>query len=116
MLNRAALLLRYKEPAIRWINEADPSPSGNDITLEDANLERSVYLISDDDADTAEAVRRWVEANFRALFETELESWYTEPDLWPSQLSLKLFDDWFSVECHSMLFDTVGGVIEDDET
>lgn len=24
MVNRTALLLMYKEPAIRWINEADP--------------------------------------------------------------------------------------------
>ena len=24
MVNRTALLLRYKEPAIEWINETDP--------------------------------------------------------------------------------------------
>lgn len=116
MLNRAALLLRYKEPAIRWINDADPSPSGKEVTLEDANSDRSVYLISDEDADTSEAVRSWLEANFRTIFESELEGWYTDPGLWPSQLTLELFDDWFSVECHSMLFDTVGGAIVDDET
>ena len=28
---------------------------------------------------------------------------------------MKLFDEWFKVECHTMIFDTVGGPIEDDE-
>lgn len=115
-MNRAALLLRYKAPAIRWINAADPNPAGREVTLEDANSNRPVYLISDEGAETFEAVRGWVETNFSVLFESELEGWYTDPDLWPRQLSLELFDNWFSVECQSMLFDTVGGAIVDDET
>ncbi|MGY6555401.1 MAG: hypothetical protein ACXIUM_12870 [Wenzhouxiangella sp.] len=116
VLNRAALLLRCKEPFVRWINEADPNPSGFTVSLEEVNLERTVYLISDEDADSSDLVRRWVEANFLLLFESELEAWYTDPDLWPSPLTLELFDQWFSVECHSVIFDTVGGAIVDDET
>ena len=115
VLNRAALLLRYKAPAVRWINDVDPNPSATPVTLEDVNSERTVYLISDEDADSADAVRNWVEVNFRALFENELEAWYTDPDLWPSPLSLELFDEWFAVECHSVVLDTVGGAIVDDE-
>jgi len=116
LLNRAALLLRYKEPAIEWLNDVDPSPARSKVTLQDANAERPVYLISDDDAESSEAVRRWVKANFRSLFESELEGWYPDPDLWPRELSLEAFDNWFLVECHTMLFDTVGGAIVDDET
>ena len=115
MLNRAALLLRYKDPAVRWINAVDPNPSAVPVTVEDVNSERTVYLISDEDADSSDGVRNWVEANFRALFESELEAWYTDPELWPSPLSLELFDEWFAVECHSMVLDTVGGAIVDDE-
>ena len=115
MLNRAALLLRYKDPAVLWINDVDPNPSATPVTLEDVNFERTVYLISEDDADSSDAVRRWIELNFRALFEGELEGWYTDPDLWPSPLSLELFDEWFAVECHSVVLDTVGGTIVDDE-
>jgi hypothetical protein len=89
LLNRAALLLRYKEPAVRWINEADPDPAGKEVTLEDANSERPVYLISDEDAESSDAVRHWVETNFRALFESELEGWYTDPELWPNEISLE---------------------------
>ena len=67
MLNRAALLLRYKDPAVRWINAVDPNPSAMPVTVEDVNSERTVYLISDEDADSSDGVRNWVEANFRAL-------------------------------------------------
>lgn len=115
MLNRAALLLRYKDPAVRWINDVDPNPLATPVTLEDVNSERTVYLISDEDADSSDAVRNWVEVSFRALFESELEAWYTDPNLWPGPLSLELFDEWFAVECHSVVLDTVGGGIVVDE-
>ena len=43
MVNRTAVILRYKEPFVRWINEADPDDDSPDITVE-AN-EQNVYLI-----------------------------------------------------------------------
>lgn len=115
MINRAALMLRYKTPAVRWINEADPYPDTRPISIEEANEERTVYLISDKDGDTSDAVRRWIKRNFQGLFEAELEDWYTDADLWPAKRTLKMFDDWFDIECHTVLVDTVGGPIFDDE-
>lgn len=111
MVNRAALILRYKAPAVRWINEADPYPDSHAISTAETNEERTVYLVSDRDAETPATVRRWVRRNFRELFEAELEGWYTDPDLWPANLTLKLFDEWFDVECHTVLIDTVGDTI-----
>lgn len=116
LLNRAALLLRYKAPAVRWINAVDPNPSAIPVALEDVKSERTVYLISDEAADSSDAVRSWVEVNFRALFESELETWYTDPNLWPSPLSLELFDEWFAAEYHFMVLDTVCGALVDDGT
>ena len=77
--------------------------------------ERTVYLISEEDADGEEAVQNWVEANFGAMFENELDGWYTDPDLWPRKRTLALFREWFEVEYHSVIVDTVGGEIYDDE-
>ncbi|WP_416139908.1 hypothetical protein ACM26W_05895 [Halomonas sp. HK25] len=114
MLNRSALLLRYKAPAVQWINDADPSPSGVNVTLKEANSDLTVFLVSDEVSESPEEVRRWVKANWRSLFESELEGWYTDPALWP-KLTLKRFDEWFEVECHSVMLDTLGGPIEDDE-
>ncbi|MCE9663866.1 hypothetical protein LY622_10465 [Halomonas sp. M5N1S17] len=114
MLNRSALLLRYKAPAVQWINDADPSPGGSPVTAEEVNHDRIVYLVSDEVSESPEEVRRWVKANWRNLFESELEAWYTVPSLWPKR-TLKRFDEWFEVECHSMMIDTLGTPIVDDE-
>ena len=97
MVNRAAIILRYKEPAIRWINEADPYDRDFDITSESANEERTIYLISDDDGDTPQTVERWIKGNYPTVFEEELEGWYTEPALWPENRTLKMFKEWFEV-------------------
>jgi hypothetical protein len=59
-------------------------------------------------------VEEWIKLNYRQLFEAELEGWYTDPTLWPQDLTLQLFREWFDVECHSVLIDTVGGRIYDE--
>ena len=115
MVNRAVVLLRYREPAVRWINEADPDPDAVPTTLDAANRERTAYLISDADAEDHATLRRWIEDNFRGLWEEELEGWYTDETLWPEHRTLKKFDEWFDVECHTVVLDTVGTEILDDE-
>lgn len=114
MLNRAAILLHYRQPAVDWVNQIDPAPDTDPETVETINEERTVYLISDADAETQADVDAWIEANHEALFESELEEWCTEPDLWPADRSLKAFREWFDVRCHTLLIDTVGEPIEDD--
>ncbi|MEX0648266.1 MAG: hypothetical protein WEA56_09075 [Balneolaceae bacterium] len=49
MINRTSFLLRYKEPAIRWINDADPIKDAMVLIEKEVNSERTVYLISDDE-------------------------------------------------------------------
>lgn len=114
MINRAAILLKYKPPAVAWINEADPYYDDPNVTLQDVNSERVVYLISDAEAGTGNA-SAWIKANWRMLFENELEGWYTDPDLWPQKRTLKLFHAWFDVECHTIIEDIVGGPIFDED-
>jgi hypothetical protein len=41
---------------------------------------------------------------------------WTLTSLWPRKRDRKTFDEWFSVECHTVIIDTVGSIIEDDET
>ncbi len=115
MINRAAIILKYKLPAVQWINEADPYHDDPGITLESVNSDRTVYLIMDRDADTPEAVEEWIKLNYELLFENELEGWYTDETLWPEKRDLKLFHQWFEIECHTLIQDTVGLPIEDDE-
>ena len=44
MLNRAVLILRYKQPFVDWINAADPTPT-QELTLVDVNDDNTAYLI-----------------------------------------------------------------------
>ncbi len=108
------MLLRYREPAVRWINEADPMPRKSPFTVAEVNEERTIYLISDDDADSKDTVELWIRDNCLILFEEELSGWYTDPDLWPKNRTFKKFKEWFEVECHTVLVDTVGGEMYDD--
>jgi hypothetical protein len=112
MVNRAAIILKCKEPFLRWLNESDPYDDNPGITLESVNDDRTVYLIHDHDA---ENVEEWISLNFKQIFESELEGWYTDDSLWPKNRNRKLFDEWFNVECHSVILDTVGTKIIDDE-
>lgn len=115
MINRAALLLKYKAPAVAWINDTDSVSDDPGITAEDVNSERTVYLIPDEVADTPATLEKWIKANLDILFESELEGWYTNPALWPKDRSYSVFKKWFDVECHTVLVDTLGGPIFDDD-
>ena len=115
MVNRAALILKYKVPAINWVNEADPVEPNPQITEDFINSERTVYLISEEDAWDEVVLEGWIKRNYLNLFESELEGWYTDPKLWPKPRTLELFQAWFEVECHTILVDTVGTTIFDDE-
>jgi hypothetical protein len=102
MINRSAIILKYKSPTVQWINEADPYNADPGISRESVNEDRTVYLIMDEDADVPEALEEWIKMNYEALFENELEGWYTDESLWPKKRDLKLFRDWFDVECHTI--------------
>jgi hypothetical protein len=116
VINRAAILLRYKAPAVQWINKADPYDDDPGTTLESVNEECTVYLIADANADGPNEVNQWIRANYEILFENELFGWYTLESLWPKNRTLALFNKWFEIECHTVIEDTVGTPIIDDET
>jgi len=112
MINRAAIILKYKEPFIHWVNKSDPYDNDPGITLEEANSDCTVYLIREDDAENLD---EWISLNYIQLFESELEDWYIDESLWPKNRNRGIFNEWFYVECHSAISDTVGNKIVDDE-
>ena len=115
MINRAAIILKYKLPAVQWINDTDPYNTDSVISLESVNEDRKVYLIMDEDADEPGAIEQWIKMNYEALFEKELKCWYTDESLWPERRDLKLFREWFDVDYHTVIEDTVNLPIEDVE-
>ena len=112
MVNRSAVILKYKTPIVEWINDTDPREDFPELNLEEANREKTIYLISEHDAENLD---RWLKMNFKSLFESELENWYLDDCMWPKKRTMKVFQGWFDVECHTVIIDTVGTPIEDDE-
>ncbi len=111
MLNRAVLILRYKQPFVDWINAADPT-STQELTLVDVNDDNTAYLIEVEDEKEFE---RWLKENAEMLFEEELNGWYTDPSLWPQDRSLALFKKWCTFELHTLVIDTGSSLLFDDE-
>ena len=112
MINRAALILRYKQPFVDWINAADPSPSSRTFTLAEVNKEHTVYLV---EVEGEDELASWLGQNHAELFEEELKGWYTDPALWPRDRSLKMLHQWCSFELHTVVVDTGETSLEDDE-
>ena len=72
-----------------------------------------MYLVEVEDQDE---LARWLAQNHQALFEEELNGWYTDSALWPRNRSLKMLKEWCSFELHSVVVDTGASPLEDDES
>jgi hypothetical protein len=49
---------------------------------------------------------------FQDIFELELSSWMADDETWPEKINYKMFLEWFDVEYHSMVFDSLKDDIE----
>ena len=47
MIDRAALVLKWKETGVRWINGVIDQGAGSPVTVDEANEDRAVYWVSD---------------------------------------------------------------------
>lgn len=112
VLNRAALILRYKQPFVDWINAGDPAPETHTLSLDEVKDERTVYLVEIEDESELSA---WLSRYHAQLFEEELEGWYTDPALWPKDRSLERLQEWCSIELHTVVVDTGASPLRDDE-
>ena len=91
MLNRSAILIKYKQPAVDWLNEADPETEKK-LSAESVNSDRTVYLVREE---AYEDLTEFLSENYRYFFENELFSWFSTEEHWPGELSYELFNRWF---------------------
>ena len=99
--NRTAILVLANQPFVDWLNRVEPGQT--DHTLEDVRRDSTVYLFPDTNNELGlEALLGDV---FDEIFEAELEGWYTDPAIWPSDRSLENFKRWFTYTYHSMVVD-----------
>lgn len=100
-INRSLIILRTKKPFLDWARSLDDE--SKDLTLESLNEEPTAYLIPEiwEDSDQEE----FLKTCYDALFEEQLEGWWTDEAAWPQPRDLKMFLNWFAVEFHSLVFD-----------
>lgn len=109
MLNRAALIVRPKQPFLDWAAGLDDSG-----LVPDAGGEQTVYLVPEFESD--EDGLRVLKRVYAEIFERELDGWHTDPSAWPQKRDFKTFQQWFSIELHSVVEDVVNDALIDDES
>jgi hypothetical protein len=109
-INRIAVMLIPTEACLNWINSCDDDK----MTLDEIRQEPTAFLLPQGKGEPEAQVRR----HYEAMFEEELNSWYSEPTMWPKDLSFKMFQKFFTIQVSSMVFDLGKGIIvkEDEES
>ena len=124
-LNRAAVVLHYKQPYVDWVQIAGPDPL-SEYSLAEANDDGEIFLIPSFDSpvapvDGTEDAIKWVEKRWKMFFEHILEEWIQDESAWPPKRTLKMFREWFDVEYSSIVWDmgheplSIDEWVDDDE-
>ena len=108
IVNRAAVMLKPAQGYLEWARECPEAIP--DLTLKQLGEEGTVYLIPE----TNDKPDKWLRRNFVAMFENELEAWYTDRDFWPKDRSFKSFKKFFKVRFCSIVLDLGKGSLEKD--
>jgi hypothetical protein len=108
-INRYAVILVPTEACFEWVKSCpdymDDSPLGQ------AEREPTVYLVPD----AKDAPDDYIRHHFKAMFEEELNSWYTDPGMWPEDLSYETFKKFFTIQVTTMVYDLGKGPIEKED-
>lgn len=103
-VNRSVLVVRPKDPFILWAVSIDDDAKQFEASLRERI---AVYLVPQDPREVNESAP--LKGFFEAVFEAELENWCTDSDLWPKNVTLKLFNQWFETKANSLVWDIVDG-------
>lgn len=108
-IDRVAIALMAKKPALEWINNVD-SKDIKHYSLSDINSDRVLHLLPID-VNTEELAESWAVENAKFLLEEYMDLWFTDMSRWPSNRDSGLFTDWFDVDYHSLIIDIVDSPI-----
>lgn len=106
-VDRSVAVIKPKEPFREWLLSVPDNDV--DLTLDSLRTDCTVILLPEF-VDPEEGVAH-VDEIYQQLFKMELASWYDDTSVWPKDLSLKAFWEWFDVEIHSTVLDSVEGEI-----
>jgi len=110
LINRGVAIIKPKQPLVDWVKRTVPLLT----PLSPEELENDCTAILVPDLGSREAVLDYLEPVKSWLFEMELEDWSRNPSDWPEERTGELFDAWFDVEVHSMVWDLVDAQVEEE--
>lgn len=103
LVNRSVAIIRPKRPFLTWLN-AMPELDF-ELTLSDIRIDSTIVMIPE--VHEAEDGIAYIDEIALSLFEMELASWVADESAWPSDRDLKMFWEWFDVEIHMEVIDSV---------
>ena len=108
MINRSVVMVRPKQPFLDWAAGLDDSG-----VLPEVDGEQTVYLIPSFEME--EEAWEMIEEIFPVVFENELLGWHLDESAWPPQRDFAMFQQWFSIEFHSIVEDLCDYEILDED-
>jgi hypothetical protein len=105
LIYRCLVVIKPKQPMLDWLGSVDPSHNPN---LEEIRQDGHAYLVPDyeEAPDIEKAIDNYLSANYEGIFLNELIGWYTDAQRFP-RMTWALFQAWFEISHHTMVFDTV---------
>ena len=105
LLNRCAITIIPKAPFWEWVNQTKEI---DDAFMIERQTDSNMYLIPDyeSEEDIRLAIENYLLENYSEIFINELEGWNMDPSGFPD-ITYNHFNEWFEVNVHTMIFDTV---------
>ncbi|HRG61739.1 MAG: hypothetical protein E6Q32_03845 [Neisseriales bacterium] len=110
VVERSIVVIKPKQPFLDWINNNLAISNETLLDLSNIRIDCNSYLIPE--INEIEDGVAYVDEVYEALFQLELASWSEDQNLWPQELSLKMFWEWFDIEISPTLID----LTEDDDS
>ena len=109
-INRSVAIIKPKQPFVDWANSVGDEEE--QYSISDLSTDCSVILLPVLDSD--EHAEAFIKEIYQDVFELELSSWIVDDHTWPEKVTYKMFLEWFEVEFHSIVFDSLKVDIEKD--
>lgn len=103
-IDRMVVILKPTKEFLEWVNN-NKEDEGEPYNLEELQADSTALLIPlfDDKLDAEE----FISEIYLDLFENELSAWTLDEETWPEPITVNLFKEWFELEFHSLVLDTV---------
>ena len=103
LINRGVIVIHPRQPYVDWINRVAGLPAL--LILDELEDDLTALLVPD--LPSVEQMLEYVRPLKPRLFELELEGWDTDRSTWPKKRTEALFDAWFELRAHSVVYDLV---------